>query len=80
LTEDDFLDFYDPQKIKIPISLLHQFEAIDTRIESVRNALLVYSILSNNRSVLVKYNLKIHQISCFESKEIIRRIQQLFCI
>jgi len=45
--------------------LLRKFGVIETRIERAQNALLVYSILSNNRSFLVKYDMKKHNKSYF---------------
>ncbi len=45
--------------------LLRKFEVIDTKIEHIKNALLVYSNLSNNRSLLVKYDVKKHDKSYF---------------
>jgi len=40
--------------------LLRKFRVIDTKIERIKNALLVCSILSNHRSLLVKYDVKKH--------------------
>jgi hypothetical protein len=45
--------------------MLRKFEVVDTRIERSKNALFVYSLLSNNRSVLVKYDTKKHDKSYF---------------
>jgi hypothetical protein len=45
--------------------LLRQFGVIDTKIEHDKNALLVYSNLSNNRSLLVKYDVKRRHKSYF---------------
>ena len=45
--------------------ILHKFEVIDTKIERIKNALLVHSILSDNRSMLVKYDVKKHSKSYF---------------
>jgi hypothetical protein len=45
--------------------LLRKFGVVDTRIERSKNALLVYSILSNNQSFLVKYDMKKHDKSYF---------------
>jgi len=45
--------------------LLRKFEVIDTKIERIKNALLVYSNLSNHRSLLVKYDMKKHDKSYF---------------
>jgi hypothetical protein len=45
--------------------LLRKFGVIDTKIERGKNALLVYSMLSNNRSFLVKYDMKKHDKSYF---------------
>lgn len=48
--------------------LLHKFGIIDTKIERSKDALLVYSMLSNNRSLLVKYDVKKHYKSYFIDK------------
>lgn len=48
--------------------LLRKFGVIDTKIERIKNALLIYSILSNNRSLLVKYDVKKHHKSYFIEK------------
>jgi len=45
--------------------LLRKFGVIDTKIERGKNALLVYSRLSNNQSFLVKYDVKKHDKSYF---------------
>ena len=45
--------------------LLRKFGVIDTKIERLKNALLVYSNLSDNRSLLVKYDTKKHHKSYF---------------
>lgn len=45
--------------------LLRKFGVIDTKIERGKNALLVYSMLSNNRSFLVRYDMKKHDKSYF---------------
>jgi len=45
--------------------MLRKFRVIDTKIERIKNALQVYSILSNNRSLLVKYDVKKHSKSYF---------------
>jgi len=40
--------------------LLRNFGVIDTKIQRIKNTLLVHSVLSNNRSLLVKYDMKKH--------------------
>lgn len=45
--------------------LLRKFGVIETKIERIKNALIVCSILSNNRSLLVKYDVKKHHKSYF---------------
>ena len=45
--------------------LLRKFRVIDTKIERIKNALQVYSMLSNNRSLLVKYDVKKHSKSYY---------------
>ncbi len=49
--------------------LLRKFGVINIKIERSKNALLVYSMLSNNRSFLVKYDLKKHDKSYFVENE-----------
>jgi hypothetical protein len=48
--------------------LLRKFGVIDTKIERSKDALLVYSMLSNNRSFLVKYDVNKHNKSYFIEK------------
>ena len=48
--------------------LLRQFNVIDTKIERSKSALLVHSILSDRRLLLVKYDLKKHDKSYFVEK------------
>lgn len=45
--------------------LLRKFAVINTKVERIKNALLVHSNLSNNRSLLVKYDMKKHNKSYF---------------
>jgi len=45
--------------------LLRKFGVMETKIERIKNALIVYSILSNNSSLLVKYDVKNHHKSYF---------------
>lgn len=45
--------------------LLRKLGVIETKTERIKNALLVHSILSNNRSLLVKYDVKKHSKSYF---------------
>lgn len=48
--------------------ILHEFGVIDTRIEHIENALLVYSNLPNSQSLLVKYDMVNHGKSYFVEK------------
>ena len=45
--------------------LLRKLGVIETKTERIKNALLVHSILSNNRSLLVKYDVKKQSKSYF---------------
>jgi hypothetical protein len=45
--------------------ILRKFGVINTKIERIKNALFVYTNLSNNRSLLVKYDMKKHHKSYF---------------
>lgn len=45
--------------------LLRKFGVTETKIERIKNALLVCTILSNNSALLVKYDVKNHHKSYF---------------
>lgn len=45
--------------------LLRKFEVMTTKIERAKNTLLVYSNLSNNCSLLVKYDTENHHKTYF---------------
>lgn len=45
--------------------LLRTFGIIETKIERIKNALMVYSMLSNHHLLLVKYDVNKHDKSYF---------------